>query len=96
MKKLKSVTLLLIVLILSVGCNPQYQVQITVLPDGGGTVTGGGDYPRLTEVTVEAEAQAGYDFAGWYENDILLTPHQTHQFVITRDRALEARFNRLE
>jgi len=61
----------------------------------GGSVTGGGTYNCGDHVTVSAKADSGYNFTGWYENDIKVSNYQYYSFNANGDRLLEARFERL-
>lgn len=45
--------------------SPVYKLKVTANPVEGGTVTGGGYYKSGTTVTVKAEENLGYEFAGW-------------------------------
>lgn len=45
----------------------KYTVTLSVSPDGGGVVTGAGEYADGTQVTVTATPNDGYRFVGWTE-----------------------------
>lgn len=45
----------------------KYTVTLSVSPDGGGVVTGAGEYEDGTQVTVTATPNDGYRFVGWTE-----------------------------
>lgn len=45
----------------------KYTITLSVTPDGGGTVTGAGEYEDGSQVTVTATPNNGYQFVGWTE-----------------------------
>lgn len=45
----------------------KYTVTLSVTPDGGGAVTGAGEYEEGAQVTVTAAPSDGYQFVGWTE-----------------------------
>ena len=51
----------------------EYTIVATASPAEGGTVTGGGTYPYGTNAELTAVPNEGYEFAGWYSDDELLT-----------------------
>jgi hypothetical protein len=56
-------------------------------------VSGSGVYTSGTEVTVSAIANGGYNFAGWYQNNIRIeNAGSEYSFEATTDTALVARF----
>jgi hypothetical protein len=66
---------------------------ITVTAGTGGTVTGGGSYLEGSNVTVEATANTGYTFEGWYEGGAKVSEALAkYDFTAIKDRTLEARF----
>lgn len=67
----------------------------TTTPEGdtpGGYTIGGGDFQKYAQHTVYAEANSGYEFAGWYENGELITANSSYTFMVNWNRRLEARF----
>ncbi len=57
---------------------PEGVCPITVIVDGDGTVTGGGDYELDKTVKLSAKANKGSVFAGWYDaDDALLALNET-------------------
>ncbi|HBN56535.1 MAG TPA: hypothetical protein DD414_07145 [Lachnospiraceae bacterium] len=67
--------------------------RITVICDTGkGTVSGTGEYFEGEEAVVEAAANEGYMFAGWYDGDILISSEKEYRFSVANDISLEARF----
>ena len=70
---------------ISVGCN---QAQ--------GSVSGGGRKVVGTSVTVVATPKEGFRFAGWYENNQLVSNHASYTFPASVNRNLVARFTEFQ
>ena len=70
----------------------EYTVTTAVSPDRGGTTSGDGNYKYKDYATVEAIAEAGYAFVGWYENGVEVSKEDKYTFLVEGDRDLEARF----
>ena len=70
---------------ISVGCN---QAQ--------GSVSGGGRKVVGTSVTVVATPKEGYRFAGWYENNALVSNKASYNFTASVARNLVARFTEFQ
>ena len=60
-----------------------------------GTVSGGGDYPANTSVTVTASPAANHQFLGWVENGAVVSSNSSYTFTLQRDRNLLAVFGNL-
>lgn len=58
----------------------------------GGTTTGAGYYNIGSQCTVTATPNSGYEFAGWYENNTLLSTSQSYSFQVLADHTLEPRY----
>ncbi len=69
-----------------------YTIALFPDPLEGGTVEGGGEYTYGEECTINAIANPGYVFYGWFENDELVYSDATYTFVVTSDRTLVAKF----
>lgn len=55
--------------------------------------TGSGTYNASTALTIKANAApAGFYFAGWYEDDVLISSNASYSFYVTANRTLEARY----
>lgn len=67
-------------------------ITVSASPAAGGSVTGGGSKEVGTNCTVVATANAGYGFAGWYENGTLVSNDASYTFLVENERTLEARF----
>ena len=61
-------------------------------PAEGGTTSGDGTYTLGANVTVTAEANENYQFAGWYENGEKVSDDMEYSFTVTGDHALTAKF----
>ena len=70
----------------------QCQVKVIAAPANGGTVMGGGIYASGTNVTVEAAASSGYEFAHWAENGIQVSDSARYAFTAADSRTLVASF----
>lgn len=73
------------------------KVTITaqVSPEGGGSVTGGGDYANGSQVMLTAKPEDGHHFSGWYENDAKIeNAKENYNFIADDDRTLTAKFER--
>ncbi len=67
---------------------PNYTVTATPDNEEHGSVTGGGSYPMLTEVTLEAIPAEGYVFEKWSDDDAT----NPRTFTLTSDVTLTANF----
>jgi uncharacterized repeat protein (TIGR02543 family) len=71
-----------------------YDVQLSANPVEGGTTMGAGTYEEGTQVTVQANAESGFEFGGWTSGGDTLSFDPTYSFTITRDTSLMAYFER--
>ena len=68
---------------------------VTTNAQKGGSVSGGGAYETNATATITAEANAGYYFIGWYdENGEMVTAYATYTLTVLRDRTFTARFEK--
>jgi hypothetical protein len=74
----------------------QYNVSVDVVPETGGTVSGGGIYKHGDEVSLVANPNDGYIFLNWTENDSVFSEDADYTFIITSDRNLNANFEKIE
>ena len=58
-----------------------------------GTVSGGGSTFYGLKATVTATPRSGYQFAGWYEGETLISTQNTYTFNVTGNRTLCARWS---
>ena len=66
--------------------DPEYRVTLQAAPQDGGTVTGGGNYKEDGHnATVNATANQGYYFIGWYDGDTLKDKNAEYAFVVEED-----------
>ena len=57
------------------GASEDIKKQVNVTAQSGGSVTGGGSYTISEYAKVTAEPETNYTFAGWYENNILISKY---------------------
>lgn len=69
-----------------------FQINAFSSDANGGTVSGSGTFAIHTDVTVTAQAAENYTFAGWYENDVLVSEEAAYTFALERSLDLYARF----
>jgi|GEM_PF-2877078 len=69
----------------------QCQLTLQADPTAGGNVSGGGTFP-YGYVTVTAQTNEGYTFAGWYEGEQLRSSDLTCELFISNDTTLVARW----
>jgi uncharacterized repeat protein (TIGR02543 family) len=72
------------------------KVNVLLTSDVGGFVFGSGIYDKNNIVEISAEANWGYEFIGWYDDDILISTDAEYSFTATSNIQLEARFEKLE
>ncbi len=73
---------------------PTYQITLNASPLEGGSVIGESIYNEGDTVTVTAvPSSAFYTFAGWFENEILVSSERGYTFTAAADRNLVAHFN---
>ncbi|MFO7873425.1 MAG: InlB B-repeat-containing protein [Bacteroidales bacterium] len=70
-----------------------YEIAADLEPEEGGTVSGTGTYTHGDQVTLEVEVNEGYDFAGWFEGEELLSEDETYTFTAEENRTLTAKFD---
>lgn len=58
----------------------------------GGTTSGSGEYSLGSTATVTSAPKPGFEFAGWYESNALLSALTTYEFEVMRDYILEPRY----
>ncbi|MCM1169019.1 MAG: choice-of-anchor J domain-containing protein [Bacteroides sp.] len=69
-----------------------YMVNVSVSPEGAGTVQGMGGYMAGEDVELTATANTGYRFTGWYKDDAALSAENPYRFECTENISIEARF----
>lgn len=71
---------------------PTYAVNVSATPVAGGTVSGGGNYPNNTSVTVVAVETPGYVFAGWKNGTTLVSSSASYTLTVDSNKSLVANF----
>jgi hypothetical protein len=72
------------------------EIIVEADPEGSGRVTGTGTYGKGQKVTVEAEPEEGFVFAGWKEGAFIRGFNKKFQFEVSGDIKLVAVFDDLE
>lgn len=78
---------------------PAQSYNVYVEAQEGGTVSGGAKgIAENTEITVTAEADKGYTFAGWYDavTGTKVSDNAEYTFAVTENTALTAQFTKNE
>lgn len=76
------------------GASEDIKKQVNVTAQSGGSVTGGGSYTISEYAKVTAEPETNYTFAGWYENDNLISKEKEYSFCVQNNRNLSAHFSK--
>ena len=76
------------------GVSEDIKKQVNVTAQSGGSVTGGGSYTISEYAKVTAEPETNYTFAGWYENDNLISKEKEYRFCVQNNRNLSAHFSK--
>ena len=67
-----------------------FEINATVNPGIGGSITGGGNYHYGDQVTLTVETFEDYAFRNWTENGEVVSENKTFTFVVTASRELVA------
>lgn len=59
-----------------------YNVNITISPENGGTVTGNGSYLSGQSVNLKAKPNLGYVFSGWMQGGNVLSTNRDYSFIM--------------
>lgn len=71
-----------------------YNLVVTSEDETKGTVSGAGSYNYLDNVAIEAAANEGYTFAGWYDGETLVSTNNPYEFTMPyNDVIYVARFS---
>lgn len=70
----------------------KYEVMAVVNPENGGIVNGSGIFEYGQVCTVKAEANAGYVFVNWIENENRVSNDAEYSFTVTEKREIVANF----
>lgn len=74
-----------------------YKLELTLSPEVGGSVSGGGNFSGGTVVTVTATPADGYRFAGWYDISSpgkIISTEESYNLNLDENRTLGALFER--
>ncbi|MDD6211960.1 MAG: hypothetical protein PUB22_02255 [Clostridiales bacterium] len=71
----------------------EYTVTLNVDVTGKGSVVGSGEYVKGDTVRLRAYAFEGYEFAGWYSEEQLVSDEDTYCIRVVEDTMLAAKFN---
>lgn len=74
-----------------------YQLDLTVSPEGTGSVTGAGAFPGGSVVTIGASPEKDWRFSGWYDAAIpgkIISTNPEYSFNLDENRTLGALFER--
>ena len=70
-----------------------YHITLSASPEAGGTVTGGGQYEPMANITISAAANPAYYFVGWYdEQNKLVTADTSFDLTVKENRTFVAKF----
>lgn len=69
-----------------------FTVSASASPGVAGTVQGAGAYPANSVASLQANANPGWGFERWTENDATVSTANPYTFTVTRDRTLVANF----
>ena len=70
----------------------EYNISASASPVEGGSVAGAGVFHHGDNVMLSTICNTGYSFAGWYENDVLVTESGIYTFTAVENRNLVAKF----
>ena len=59
-----------------------YAVALQTGADGGGEVSGAGNYEYASIASIKAKPYLGYEFTGWYDGDKLLSKQSSYTFSL--------------
>lgn len=75
---------------------PVSYAVIQVNAEAGGTAAGGGEVEIGSTVSVQASADEGYQFAGWYQGNEKISGEAEYRFTAQKDMTLLAKFIKKE
>lgn len=70
----------------------EFDITLSVTPEGSGAVSGGGRFEAGTSVSVKAETVPGYRFLYWEEKSQSVSEDMVYTFTVTGNRELVAVF----
>ena len=66
-----------------------------LVDENEGHVSGYGEYFDMEEAELTAHPNEGYEFLGWYQNEVLLSSDRIMTYQVSSDVSIEARFVRV-
>lgn len=76
--------------------NSEFDIKVVTSDESCGTVKGGNVYKYGEKAVLEAEAEYGYEFLGWYENDILVSENEIYEIKAYDNHTFVALFQSKE
>ena len=70
----------------------KHTVTASANPAEGGTVTGGGEYAKGSDVTLKATPTTGYEFVNWTEGETVVSTSTQYNFTLLNDVNIVANF----
>lgn len=89
-------TILIVLILLTLGCTNEYDIEARVEPEGAGFIIGEGTYRQGEDVAIKAEAYEGFRFLHWEENGEVMTRSWNYPFIVREDRSLVAVFESVD
>ena len=71
----------------------RYLIELDVNMEEAGTLTGAGEYHYSQLATISAEANTGYHFVHWLEDDEAVSNEASYEFIVTEDRSFTGIFD---
>ena len=71
----------------------QVNIISNASPSNGGSVLGGGSYPSGSTVRLQAVPSNGWEFDGWYENEVKVNTNIDWNFSASSNKVLTAQFS---
>ena len=73
-----------------------FEINVTVDPEGAGTITGAGSYNGGATCTLVAEANVGFQFENWTLDGVEVSTNATYEFTVTQEASYIARFQSVQ
>jgi uncharacterized repeat protein (TIGR02543 family) len=68
---------------------------LTSFPSNGGVTSGSGQFANGSSISIQATANFGYQFEGWYENSSLVSTSNPAIVLLNSDRNITANFSQV-
>jgi len=69
-----------------------YNITALSSPTNGGTISGSGTYIHGQTAQLTANANTGFNFINWTDNEVIVSSDASYSFVVTSSRTLTANF----